>query len=109
MALDTTTDVIVLSSMFNNTKVGSATLGHKTLGQSLIVIPANEYYWAVFEGDVPANAGSVANGTLVKKGASGAYVAATATANSDGFVKYQTTTTVDIVSLHIQGIDVQNA
>ena len=110
VALDNTTDVIVEESNYGNTKIGAATDAHKTVGITPIEIPANEYWWAVFEGDIPAFT-TVGQGLLVIKGASGAPTTKTATKETIGRVKYKTTNTTmpDIITLFIQGIDVQKS
>lgn len=112
VALDTTTDVLVEGSAYFNTGAGTTTTANKALGMTVLPVPANEYYWAVFYGDMPtenAITGTPAAGNPVGKIAGGGLGKKTASTIISGqilgHVKYQGTQ--DIVTLDIRGIDLQ--
>lgn len=103
--LDTTTDIIVEGNMFAKTGIGTATPSNKALGLNFLVVPADEYYWAIFFGDVPADVGSATVGQTLMKAASGKLAAATSSNERLGRVKHAGA--IDIITLDIPGIDPQ--
>lgn len=110
--LNTTTDVIVEQNQYMHAIIGTdGNPTRKVLGETVLPVPTNEYYWAVFYGDMPANAGTAARGARIIKAASGAVQASTAgkllTHEILGRVKHQGTQ--DIITLDIRGIDLQNS
>ena len=101
--LDGSTDVILVNSPFATAQISTDSPILPTLGQTLAEVKDDEYYWAVFEGDVPANvASSASTGLLLAPTSSGGYAAASGAGPEVATFKFKSTQ--DLITMHVSGI-----
>ena len=103
--LDTTTDVVGYSDAYGNAKESSTTVANKPLGQTLVEVEDDEYYWSVYEGDVPATvAATPVAGDILEKDATGGYKRVAQTYRHPLATYLYEGTNFHLITLHIPGI-----